>query len=636
MPWKLFEPIRINEIWIRNRIVMPPMATNLASHTGEATDALIKYYAERARGGAGLVIVEASYVHRLGRGFSAQLGIYDDQLVPRLSMLANAIKSFGACAAIQLFHAGIYASEKLIGESPVGPSEHPKRGARELSVQEIEELVKAFGEAAHRAKRAGFDAVEIHGTHGYLIHQFLSPRTNRRTDSYGGSFENRCRFALEVVDEIRKSVGSGYPILFRICAEEYVSGGISVEEGVEFSKKLDKAGVDAIHVSAGAHESAYMFLQPMYLSRGCLLRLARAVRAMVNVPVIAVGRINDPLLAEEALHKGWADMIAMGRALIADPELPKKVAEGRLEDVRKCIACLEGCIGRLVRDLPIRCAVNPVAGLEHLVTLEKAEKAKKVVVVGAGPAGLEAARVAALRGHEVVVVEKEGVIGGALRAASVPEFKLEIREVVRWYASQLAKLGVKLELGKEASADYILSLQPDVVVIATGAESAKLEIPGGENAASAEDVLLGRKQLRGYRVAVVGGGLIGCEVAVHLAEKGKRVTVLSRSPDIAKDTVGVVRMAVWKLLRQRGVEVLTNVAAEEIQRNGVVAVDRSTGEKVFVEADDVVAAVGREPKPKLADEIWGRVREVYVVGDARKAGRILDAVHQGFAVGARI
>ncbi len=410
---KLLEPVKIGAMELRNRIVMPPMCTNFASETGAVTQRLIDYYVERARGGVGLVTVEATCVDSpVGRLSPLQLCVDDDKFIGGLNDLVEAIQEKGAKISLQLHHAGRQTTLAVTGGAqPVSASETVYKDvkARALPAEGIECVVGRFGESAKRAKAAGFDAVEIHGAHGYLIAQFLSPYVNKRIDEYGGDPEKRMRFVLEVLEETRKRVGLDFPIIFRLSGEEFVEDGLTLKEAKGIAQRLERAGVDALHVTAGVGGTIWP-VQPMAVPRGCLVHLAEGIKEVVGIPVIAVGRINNPTLAEEILRDGRADLVSMGRALIADPELPRKVAEGRLDDIRMCTACLRGCSERFNAYLRISCTVNPAVGREKEYMVKPADKPKKVLVVGGGAAGLEAARVAALRGHEVTLYEKEATV----------------------------------------------------------------------------------------------------------------------------------------------------------------------------------------------------------------------------------
>jgi len=639
---KLFEPLKIGIYTALNRIVMPPMVVGYAGPRGEVTEQLISYYEARAKGGAGLIIVEASYVREDGRLVLGELGIYDDSLIPGLARLADAIKVHGALAVVQIAHGGIQAGVP----EPVGPSSiarrmiPPAKTPRELSTEEVERLVEDFVRAALRAKQAGFDGVEVHGTHGYLVNQFLSPLTNRRTDKYGA---DRALFAVEVVERIKQLCGRDFLVLFRLNASEFLPGGIDVEYAKSLAKRLEDVGIDAFDVTAGNYDTIDVIIPPYFYagSEGWFLHLSRQVKEVVGVPVISGGLLTTPEVAEKAISEGYCDAVFIGRQLIADPEWPRKVREGRTGEIRLCIACNE-CIGtRLFAYKPLLCTVNPLTGYEYRWAsdeyLPKAPTRRRVLVVGGGPAGLEVARVAAIRGHEVVLVEEDPTLGGTAEVASAARFltgnKRRVAKLIEWYKSQLEKLGVKLVLGTRVTPELVEEVKPDVVVIATGSSPLIPRIPSVENVVVADDVLLGRVSVGG-KVVVVGGGLVGIETALHLASQGKDVTVVEALPEIARDVEAISRIALVRpggLLEKHKVKVLTNAVVVEVRRNGVEVVIPPL-ERRFIEADTVVLAVGRSPRLD-----WGLIeaakrvaKEVYVIGDARKPRKMIDAVHEGF------
>lgn len=634
---KLFEPGRIGSLKLKNRLVMPPMATNFALKDGTVTDRQIDYYEERAKGGVGLVIVEISCVDSpVGKGTARQIAIDDDRFIPDLSKLAEAIKRHGARAAIQIHHAGRQTSAQWTGHQPVAPSPIPVPGGeqpRELTLSEIATLVTRFAEAAGRAKKAGFDGVEIHGAHGYLISQFLSPLSNRRRDAYGGDVEKRARFLLEVIKAIRGRVGRGYPVWCRLSAMEIgVEGGITLEETQVVAQLAEKAGVDAIHVSA--HAVAPARRPPMAQPPCTFVPLAEGVKKVVSVPVITVGRI-PPELGEGVLRDGKADFVSIGRALLADPHLLQKVAMGRMEDIRPCIYCLT-CLDSLNwRKEGICCVVNPTLGREREYELKPAERHKKVVVVGGGPGGMEAARVAALRGHKVVLFDEGDELGGQLILASKPPFKDTIETFRQYLVRQVTESGVELRLRERFTLDLLDELKPDVVILATGIKSFIPQIPGiqSKKALQASEVLAGSEI--GERVAVIGGELVGCETALYLVEQGKKVTIMRRGPELATKVNQFVRVPLIGRLQFRGVSILTGVEYEEITEAGVV-IRTGTGERKVVEADTVVLAAGATPNTELLAALQGKVAQVFSVGDCVEPRGIREAVEEGYRAGLQI
>jgi dimethylglycine catabolism A len=482
----LFDPIEIRGVRIRNRIVMPSMTTRLAEADGAVTPELIRYYLDRAEGGTGLVTVEMASPHPAGRHRARELGMFDERFVPGLRELTAKLKGAGARSAIQIGHAGGHTRRDVTGYPPVAPSAIPHvvqevdtRSVvpEALTREGIRVLVAAFAETAARGKRAGFDVVELHGAHGYLIAQFLSPLDNRRTDEYGGSLGNRARFALEVVHACRQRVGD-FPLVFRLSADEFAPGGLTPEEATEFCRWAVEAGVDALHVAAGCYRSlpsSAIVAPPMSYPAGLFVHLAAAIKKRVSVPVISVGRLHDPALAARVVEEGHADMVALGRQLIADPEWARKVRDMRFDEIRPCIAC-NTCIDGMREGAKIGCLVNPLAGRETAYRLAPATRPRRVVIVGAGPAGMEAGRVLALRGHEVLILEQAPRVGGRLRlAAKAPVFQNvdthepTIHTFIDFLGRELDRTGVEVRLRQRAAVATVLAARPDVVVLATGA-----------------------------------------------------------------------------------------------------------------------------------------------------------------------
>ncbi len=409
---QLMQPFTLGKLKLRNRIVMAPVLSRLCNPEGIVSSKLIDYYVERAKGGVGLIVIEYCYIDRKeSKASQGQLGVYDDQLIAGLAELAESIQEYGAKVILQICHAGRSTSAKIMGRQPIAPSaaaSYTGEMAREMNAEEIESTIQAFADAAYRAKAAGFDGVEIHGAHGYLLAQFLSPYTNLRGDIYG---KDRGLFGLQTLDRVRSRVGRDYLVGYRISADEFIQGGITLEESKAFSRRLEKQGIDYLHVSAGMPESGQNIVIPVYFSQGHLLHLAEGIKAEARVPVIAVGAIHRPDLAEDALRKGKADLIAMGRALIADPQLPNKIKAGREADICPCLRCNEGCRVRMEEGKTQRCAVNAEVGREGRMKIRPSPRARRVCVIGGGPAGLEASRILGLRGHRVILLEKRESTG---------------------------------------------------------------------------------------------------------------------------------------------------------------------------------------------------------------------------------
>ncbi len=634
---KLMLPYRLKNMELRNRIVMAPMLSRLCDPNGAVSQKLIDYYATRAEGGVGLIISEYCYIDdQESKAHPGQLGVYDDQLVAGLGDLAEAIQERGAKAILQICHAGRATSAKYMGRQPIAPSGIPSytgEMAREMTFEEVEAVSESFAEGARRAKAAGFDGVELHGAHGYLMAQFLSPYTNRRTDKYG---RDRGLFALETLDRVRSRVGKDYLVGYRMSGEEFVEGGVTLKEAKAFAKRLEERGIDYIHVSAGISETGHNIVTPTYLPKGHLLLLAEGIKSAVTVPVLAVGAIHDPDLAEETLQKNRADLIVMGRALIADPELPQKIQSGQSEDIRTCLRCNDGCSSRMPPNKTQRCAINAEVGRERQMRILPASRAKHVCVIGGGPAGMEAARVLALRGHRVTLIEKESELGGLLRYATVPDFKAEMRSFLEYLKTQVVKLGVEILVNRRATPEFIRELKPESVVLATGSTLRIPDIPGtGKPFVATFAELLRGEFKAGDQVVVAGGAAMGCEMAAHLASAGKKVTLVEMVGELATDLEIRSRLTLLQLLKERGVKILTNWKLEKIENGYVLLVDRDWN-KQEIAANSVILAMGLESNQELLKPLRESFPDIYVIGDCVEPRKIYQAIHEGAFAGRAI
>lgn len=638
----LLSPGRIGKMTVRNRMVMPPMGTNYASDDGFITGRIIRYYEARAEGGTGLIIVEVAAVAPEGKAISHQVGIWADKFIPGLRCLAESIKKHGARAVIQLHHAGRQTTAKTTGYRPVAPSEIAcpicRDTPRALNVDEIRGLVEAFGHAARRAREAGFDAVEIHGTHGYLINQFLSPYSNKRTDEYGGSPGARRRFPMEVYDAVRAAVGEDFPVLFRINADEGVEGGITPEEGRDFARVLEQAGVDALHVSGGVYGSPLPIIPTMYEPLLPLAGYAADIKAEVSIPVIAVGKIHDPEAGEQLIADAEADFVSLGRALITDSHFARKVEFGQIKNIRKCIECNQLCVDPLlVYDQPVSCIYNARAGKELDFPFVKARRSRKVVVVGGGPGGLEAARVARERGHRVILFERSGELGGQGRLARKAPHKDRFAEILRYLIYRVEALDVDIRMNSAASEDNVMREKPDAVILATGAVPVIPVLPGIDprHAITAWDVLE-EKVHPGRYAAIIGGGLVGCETAAYLAEQDRRVIILEMQDELAPDQSPSLRgELLQRLYENPAVEIRTNTEVTSIGERSITARSNSQ-ESAIEDLDTIIIAAGAQPYNPLEGMLKPLMNEVYAVGDCDRPRKAAEAIHEAFHVAYRL
>ncbi|MRR16932.1 MAG: FAD-dependent oxidoreductase [Deltaproteobacteria bacterium] len=636
----IFSPIRIGRMEIPNRLVVPAMVMNFCNADGTATERYTAYHEAKALGGWGLIITEDYAVSPTGRGFPNIPGLWQDEQIESHARFTRRIHESGGRIFAQIYHAGRQTSQRCIGSQPVAPSPIPcplmQEMPRELALREIAEIVEQFGECARRVKEAGFDGLEIHGGHGYLIAQFMSLSSNKRTDAYGGSLQNRMRFPLEVLGSIRARVGKDFPVIFRISGDELVPGGRNIEDTKAISRMLEEASVDALHISAGAYGSFYAIAPPAAVSHGWITDYAREVKSVVGIPVITVGRINDPWLADEIIASGKADLVAMGRASLADPALPDKALRGKVDDINACIGCLQGCIGRISLYQPATCMVNPVLGQEAELAIKPAGVRKKVFVAGGGPAGMEAAWVAAVRGHEVHLFEKFAKLGGEFYSAAIPPNKGEIAGFIIWLAKQMADHQVSVHLQTELTQKTVDEQKPDAVIIATGSKplGMALTCPPKVSIVTAQDVLTGKTDARG-RIAIIGGGMIGTETANHLAHHGKQVTIVEMLPRIAADVTPSAREFLFKDLAAKDVRVYVNAKVKEMRPEGLI-IEKEGREENIGRFDTLVLATGVEPVSELAETLTGKVPEIFVIGDAVKIRKALEAIAEGYQAGLKI
>ena len=609
----LFEPIEIAGVRMRNRVMMAPMGSCQSDDDGVVTDQTVAYYRRRAAGGIGAITVEAALIAPETHGHEP--GIHGPEFEPGLRRVADVIKEHDVAVGIQLMHPGRQVtSGPAVAPSPIAlnsasPVPH------ELTVAEIERVVDLYAQAARRAEEAGYQYVEVHGAHGYLPSDFLSPVANLRDDEYGGDLEQRARFVVEVAEAI--IAATDIPLFWRLSGEELRPGGFSVEDQVEVARMLQAAGVAAISVSAGTWNSLWVTVAPMSVARGHMLDYAARFKAALDIPVIAVGRLDDPELAERVIADGQADVVLIGRGLLADPDWALKVAAGRPQDVRPCIAC-NACVDLVGRGLDLRCAVNPETGRESTWNVTAASLPRRVMVVGGGPAGMTAARLARERGHEVSIWERDPRLGGKIDVASRAPSKTEVLRFLEHDARELAQLGVDIHVGTEVDAGVVAAHDPDVVILASGADPLVPQIPGidTDSVVDAQELLYDRVAVpQGAAVAIVGGSATGCETAELLLARGIPVTILEMAGSIGAGIEAITRRSLVRALRDHGAVILTGARVTAIEA-GRVVYEAADGPGSVV-ADIVALAVGWRPRgDQLAAALAGR--EVTVVGDAHR------------------
>ena len=651
----LFEPVKICSVEINNRFAMAPMGpAGMSDYKGVFNQRGVDFYVERAKGGAGLIItgtmtieneIERRDPHmpyptlnpkefiRAARIMNERVHAYGTKIFAQLTAgFGRALKPFM-----------LEENAELVSSSMNPNKWIPEMMTREITAKEIKSIVKAFGANARICQMCGFDGVQIHAVHeGYLLDQFTMPLFNRRTDKYGGSLENRIRFAREIVEEIKSVCGADFPVIVRYSPKHFIKGlrkgalpdeqfeekGRDLyDEGIEMAKLLEKSGYDAFDVDVGSYDSWYWSHPPMYHEDGMYLKYSEELKKHLSTPIITAGRMDDPDFASSAISSGKTDMIGLARPLLADPYLPRKIKEDKLEDIRPCLSCHEGCLKRM--HTLLSCAVNPGAGRESELKIERVLQQKKVVVAGGGIAGCEAARVCALRGHAVTVYEKNTALGGNIIPGGAPPFKANDRKLIKWYEGQLNKLGVKLLLNTSATSDAIKEEAPDTLIIATGSTPKTLKIPGSENknVITASDALLGKAEMAGD-ILIIGGGLVGCETALWLAKKGKKVTIIEALEDIlyTGETVyiGPNEQMLRDLLEFYKVEIITNATVKEVT-GGDAVICAAEGERT-VRAETIILAIGYEPDDALYNELKNTSYETYLLGDCKGVKNIMSAI----------
>ena len=637
---KLFEPITIGGVEIKNRMSTAPMEVLYCDENGMVTDRYLKYIEARAKGGFGLIINEAHAVIKGTGGFRSCSGMWMDEQIEGQAKVAAAAHKHGAKIAIQLIHVGRQSEKGVTKRRLTAPTaiQDPTlfETPEELTYEGIQEIVSAFGDAAARVRKAGYDFVEVHGAHGYLIQQFLSPYSNKRTDEYGGNLYNRARFSLEIVKNIQEKAGVDFPIIFRLSMVEFMEDGLDIAETRAYAKMLEQAGVSAIHASQGNYATIRYMLPPAAVPHAFTANFAEEIKRVVSIPVINVGRYTDPFVAEAVLSAGKADIIAFARQSLTDPQFPNKAKAGKIDDIQHCVGCLQGCIGGkehgIYAQVPVVCLANPVLGHEGEYDFAAVDKPKNVVVVGGGVAGMEAAYAAAKRGNKVTIYEKSNQLGGQWIYAAMAPTKQELTTITVWLKRQLRILGVDIKLNIEFKPELIKDANVDAVIVATGAKPVVPKIKGidSKNVCYIPEVL-GCKRTMGAKPVIIGGGQIGSETAAFLANINKDVTLIELTDKLCEDGQTAVNSFLFDYLESKKVNILTSASVIEITDNSVKYV--KDGEEYTVDGvTDVVVAVGSQSYDEVSSKITG-VEKVVVIGDAMKTKDGLAAIEAGFRTG---
>ena len=629
----MFQPIQIGPLTVANRFVMSPMGNNFANTDGTMSERSASYYGARAKGGFGLITFEATVVYKEAKGGPRKPCLYDDSTVSSFQAAIAACHQAGAKVSIQLQHAGPEGNTKITGYPLKAASAIPASCGREtpeaITKEELYRLIECYGDAAVRAKKAGADAVEIHCAHGYLVSTFISARTNKRVDEFGGSFENRMRLPKLIIENIRKKAGDSLAILCRINATDDVEGGQTAQDAAAVASYLEKeCGVDGLHLSRAVHLHDECMWAPSLIHGGFSADYVTEIKRAVSVPIITVGRYTEPQFAELMIAEGRADLVAFGRQSIADPEMPNKAKAGRLDLMNPCIGCLQGCVPNMFKGEPITCLVNPLAGRE--ADFKPAQTKKNVMVIGGGPGGLYAAFTAAQRGHAVTLYEKGDILGGNMRLAAYPPGKGDITNMVRSYIAKCEEYGVKMVMNTEVTPAMVAEAKPDAVIVATGSNPLVLPIPGINDTGviHAGDLLDGKAAV-GKKVLVVGGGMVGCEVADFLGELGHEVTVIELRDQLGPDVIPEHRKFLMKDFDTYKVQGVTGAKVAQFFTDGVSYTLADGTEGRLEGFDNVVLAMGYRNNDTISEEIKKIVAETYVIGDAVKARKALDATAEG-------
>jgi len=631
----LFSPLKVGNVTLKNRIISAPMTFPILTADGCLTPEAIAFYELRAKGGAAVVTVSELIVQATGKYYPVQVLIDAPNAKDSLAMAARAVKRHGAIPSMELSHGGKHSLTN--SEYPVsyGPSDEFSGGvqtAQEMPEEMINEIIEAYGRAASLCKEAGFEMLLIHAGHGWLLQQFLSPASNKRTDEYGGSLENRARLALEVIDRVRSVVGPGFPLELRISAEEYLDDGYSFDDAIKFTK-LVETKIDLLQVSTGSHEGSFDKTHPSaFMKRGVNVHYAEEIKKNISIPVSTIGALNEPEMMEDIIASGKADAVVMARALLADPYLPKKAFVGKEDEIVYCYRCYVCMAERMITGLRI-CALNPVIGSEYETNfIQPTKRPKKILIAGGGPGGMQAAITATERGHNVILCEKNGKLGGALKAVKGIPFKKDLYRFITTKALIIKNARVNVRLNTEVTPDYVENIKPDVLIIAVGAEPVIPPLPGidNPNVIIAND-LPDKYDKVGHKVVILGGGLVGCETALHLAQTGKDVTIIEMLDKICPDANPRYRPLLLDQL-EKYVTCKTNMRGVRITEEGLFCSD-TDGNEIFFEADTVICAVGQKPLRNVAEKLRDCAPEVIEIGDCLKPGHVTDAVFRGYWAG---
>ena len=639
---KLLQPFQLGPLSLPNRVVMTTVKLGYGSKEGEVTERHVAFYVRRAQGKVGLITTEPMYVQPNGRELPTQLGIHTDAAIPGLRRLTESVHKAGGLIMAHINHAGRAANQKLVlPEDRVSASDVycPANQIipRPLSRAEIGEVVAAFGKAACRTREAGFDALEIPFSHGYLIHQFLSPHTNHREDEYGGTFENRLRFGEEVFDAVREQVGDDFPIIVRLNANDYVEGGLTIEDAVEIARVLKTLGVNAISVTSGTMcESVPYCLYPTGTPKANLLPMAARIRAASGLPVIVAGRIRTPAVARGALEDEQTDLIGLARSFLADPDWVHKTEDGDEQAILLCATCHQGCLAQLRTGHGTHCMFNPLTGREAEIEIVPAKRPRAVMVIGGGLAGLEAAYVAALRGHYVSLYEREDRLGGQFHLAAKAPHKEEFLDVIRHLGLMVARTSAELHMSTQVTPQMILSAHPDVVIVATGGIPLTIPFPGIEETRLllASELFEGIKQVETPTAFVIGGGLVGLESADYLAARGVQVTLVEMLPEVGTDMDALAKAMLLGRLKKQRMAIHTRTKVTRLTKNEALA--QQDDKIIRLPIETVIMAVGVRSNRDLAGALEHSGLEIYVVGDAFQPRKALEAIWEGFEVGLKV